>query len=52
MAKQDTPKCYIGSQWITEPGICVSVDQMESPIPGLLAHIKGIPPHADTLLPP
>ena len=33
----------IGLQPITAPGLCVSVDQMESPIPGLLAHMKGAP---------
>ena len=28
---------------ITAPGQCVSVDQMESPVPGLIAQLKGIP---------
>jgi hypothetical protein len=34
----------IGSQrTLTRPGDCVSIDQMESPIPGFVAHIKGTP---------
>jgi hypothetical protein len=28
---------------ITQPGDCVSIDQMESPVPGFVAHIKGTP---------
>ena len=27
---------------MTAPGLCVSVDQMESPISGLVAHMKGL----------
>ena len=38
-----SPSHHIGSRPITAPGLCVSVDQMESPIPGLLAHMKGAP---------
>ena len=34
---------HIGFQKTTVPGTCVSVDQMESPIPGLVAHMKGNP---------
>jgi hypothetical protein len=28
---------------ITQPGQCVSIDQMESPVPGFIAQLKGIP---------
>jgi hypothetical protein len=28
---------------IRQPGDCVSIDQMESPVPGLIAQLKGIP---------
>ena len=28
---------------MTEPGQCISVDQLESPSPGLIAQLKGIP---------
>jgi Reverse transcriptase (RNA-dependent DNA polymerase) len=28
---------------ITAPGHCVSIDQFESPVPGMIAHIKGKP---------
>jgi len=28
---------------ITRPGACVAVDQAESPVPGLIAQLKGIP---------
>ena len=34
---------HIGAEMMTAPGLCVSVDQMESPIPGLVAHMKGLP---------
>ena len=37
------PISSLGSQLITAPGLCVSVDQLESPIPGLLVHMKGMP---------
>jgi hypothetical protein len=37
------PISSLGSWLITAPGLCVSVDQLESPIPGLLAHMKGLP---------
>ena len=37
------PISSLGSHLITAPGLCVSVDQLESPIPGLLAHMKGLP---------
>ncbi len=30
----------------TKPGECVSVDQLESPIPGIIAQVKGIPTRA------
>lgn len=34
----------IGSQTIIkQPGDCVSIDMMESPVPGLISQIKGIP---------
>ena len=32
-----------GPRLVVAPGLCVSVDQMESPIPGLMAHMKGTP---------
>ena len=41
--RNKTPNHKIGSQQTMMPGICVSVDQMESPIPGLVAHMKGTP---------
>ena len=28
---------------MTAPGLCISVDQMESLVPGLVAHMKGLP---------
>ena len=28
---------------ITRPGDCISIDQMESPVPGLIAQMKGLP---------
>jgi hypothetical protein len=31
---------------ITQPGECVSIDQMASPVPGFIAQIKGIPQKA------
>ena len=37
------PNHHIGTQGTTVPGACISVDQMESPIPGLVAHMKGNP---------
>ena len=37
------PISSLGSRLITAPCLCVSVDQLESPIPGLLAHMKGLP---------
>ena len=37
------PISSLGSRLITAPGLCVSVDQLESPIPGLLVHMKGLP---------
>ena len=39
-----SPIKQIGRQYqITAPGDCTSVDQFESPVPGLVAQIKGIP---------
>ena len=38
-----SPPSKIGSKLVTEPGQCVSVDQLESPSPGLIAQLKGIP---------
>ena len=29
---------------ITKPGHCVSIDQLESSTPGLIGHLRGIPP--------
>ena len=38
------PTNQIGTRYkITAPGDCISVDQFESPVPGLVAQIKGIP---------
>ena len=41
--RNQKPNHHIGSQGTTVPGTCVSVDQMESPIPRLVAHMKGNP---------
>ena len=41
--RNKTPNHHIESQRMTEPGTCVSVDQMESPIPCLVAQMKGNP---------
>ena len=41
--RSKTPTNQIGSRIATEPGQCVSVDQLESPTPGLIAQLKGIP---------
>ena len=37
------PNRHIGSQGTTVPGACISVNQMESPISGLVAHMKKNP---------
>ena len=41
--RSKTPTNQIGSQIATKPGQCVSVDQLESPTPGLIAQLKDIP---------
>jgi hypothetical protein len=35
-----------GSKTLTRPGECVSVDQLESPTPGVIAQLQGIPTKA------
>jgi hypothetical protein len=40
---KSTPKSIEGSSKVTGPGDCISVDQMQSPVPGLIAQNKGSP---------
>jgi hypothetical protein len=40
---QCTPRNVSGGKTITKPGDCVSIDQMQSPVPGLIAQVKGNP---------
>jgi hypothetical protein len=41
------PANQIGQNRVIEsPGACVSIDQFESPVPGLIAHVKGTPTKA------
>ena len=43
---KSTPNKISGQKTITKAGQCVSIDQMVSPIPGLIAQMKGIPTKA------
>jgi hypothetical protein len=40
---QAKPRQVSGGKTIVKPGDCISVDQMQSPVPGLIAQTKGNP---------
>ena len=41
--KTKSSTSHIGARLMTAPGLCISVGQMQSLVPGLVAHMKGLP---------